>query len=344
MVCPMKQGPSFLPPISYEYPIEVLYRPWSWSLSAFMNIFLFIFISWLVWSMVKRRRAKKAQSKLVPFRKVVTQGDSVDEEKRAKVLVVGGMGRAGKALLEKLVDNSELETHVLDLYIPEADDREADVSSYTQCDPAGSEDIYIALQKMETVYVMSRLTLPSDDKGSPTAIPISDTAISNIIDGCRSCGVKRLVVVTEITHTLSKMAAEHEAGKKLKLTEQSVPEGSTALEQMVLEAATGSELHSCVVRAGLLYHRHGDRLKVDNAAPVNTKLLPTKTIPMVTVDHLAEVLCASAACMSGGVHQGQVFLACGTTPEEQGFTWKEVSGAGPAVEVDDSESRRVLKM
>lgn len=309
-----------------------------------MNIFLFVFVSWLVWSLVKRRRAQKAQSKLVPFRKVVTQYESSEDKKGAKVLVVGGMGRAGKALVEKLGEQSELETNVLDLYIPEADDREAHVSSYIQCDPTGSEDVYIALQGMETVYVMSLLTLPSDDKGTPPAVPISDNAVSNIIDGCRSCGVKQLVVVTEMTHTLSKMAAEHEAGKKLKLTEQSAPDGSTALEQTVLKAA-GSDLRTCVVQAGLLYHRHGDRrLEVDNAAPTNAKLYPTKTVPMVTVDHLAEVLFASAACMSSGVHQGQVFLACGTTPEEQGLTWRQVSGSGPAVEVDDSESRRVLKI
>ena len=309
-----------------------------------MNIFLLAFISWFAWSMLKRSRQKKVRSKLVPFRKVVTQRDSSDDRKGAKVLVVGGMGRAGRALVEKLGEDTELETTVLDLYIPETSHRETSVASYIQCDPNGAEDVYIALQGVSTVYVMPLLSMPSEDKEAPPAIPTSDTAISNIIDGCRSCGVKQLVVVTEMAHMLSKLAAEHKASNIVKVTELSVPGGSTALEQMVIEAA-GSNMLTCVVWAGLLYRCHSDgKLEVEDEAQVSAKLHPTRTVPMVTAEHLAEVLVASAACLSSGMHLGQVFLACETTSEEQGLTLQQLSDSGPAVEVDDSETRRVLKI
>lgn len=309
-----------------------------------MNIFLLAFISWAAWSMLKRSRQKKARSKLVPFRKVVTQSDSSGDRKGAKVLVVGGMGRAGRALVEKLGEDNELETTVLDLYIPEESHRETSVTSYIQCDPSGAEDVYIALQGVTTVYVMPLLTVPSEDKEAPPAIPTSETAINNIIDGCRSCGIKQLVVVTEMTHTLSKLVAEHKASKVVKVTELSEPGGSTALERMVIEAA-GSNMHTCVVRAGLLYRCLSDgKLEIEDEAQVSAKLHFIRTVPMVTAEHLAEVLVASAACLSSGTHQGQVFLACETTSEEQGLTLQQLSDSGPAVEVDDSETRRVLKI
>lgn len=310
-----------------------------------MNIFLLAFFSWVAWSMLKRARQKKAQSKLVPFRKVVvTQRDSSGDRKGGKVLLVGGMGRAGRAVVEKLAEDCKLETSVLDLYIPDAGDREPSVASYVQCDPTSAEDVYVALQCVETVYVMSMLTLPGEGKGTPpSTIPISDTMMSNVIDGCCSCGVKQLVVVTEMTHTLSKLVAKHKTSSIVKVTEQSEEGGSTAQEQMVIEASAGN-LRTCIVRAGLLYCCHGDgRVEVEDEAQVSGKSYPTKTVPMVTAEHLAEVAVASAAVLSGGTHQGQVFLASETTSEEQGLAL-ETSDSGPAVAVNNSETKRLLKI
>ena len=312
-----------------------------------MNIFLLAFLSWVAWSMLKRARRKKAQSKLVPFREVVvTQRDSSGDRKGGKVLLVGGLGRAGKAVVEKLGEDCTLEMSVLDLYIPEAGEREPSVASYVQCDPTSAEDTYIALRGVETVYVMSTLSLPGEDKRTaPPTIPISDTMMSNIIDGCCSCGVKQLVVVTEMTHTLSKLVAEHKTSSIVKVTEQSEGGGSTAQEQMVIEAS-GDNLRTCIVRAGLLYCCHGDgRVEVEDEAQVSGKSYPTKTVPMVTAEHLAEVVVASAAVLSGGTHQGQVFLASEMTSEEQGLALQEqTSDSGPAVVVDNSETKKLLKI
>lgn len=312
-----------------------------------MNIFLLAFLSWVAWSMLKRARQKRGQSKLVPFREVaVSQRDSSGDRKGGKVLLVGGMGRAGRAVAEKLGEDCKLETSVLDLYIPESGERESSVASYVQCDPTSAEDMYIALQGVETVYVMSMLTLPGEGKGTaPPAIPISDTMMRNIIDGCSSCGVKQLVVVTEMTHTLSKLVAKHKTSSIVKVTEQSEAGGSTAQEQMVI-GAPGDNLRTCIVRAGLLCCCHGDgRVEIEDEAQVSGKSYPTKTVPMVTAEHLAEVVVASAAVLSGGTQHGQVFLASEMTSEEQGLAWQEqTSDSGPDVVVDNSETKRLLKI
>lgn len=297
--------------------------------------------------MLKRARQKRAQSKLVPFREVaVSQRDSSGDRKGGKVLLVGGMGRAGRAVAEKLGEDCKLETSVLDLYIPESGERESSVASYVQCDPTSAEDMYIALQGVETVYVMSMLSLPGEGKGTaPPAIPISDTMMRNIIDGCSSCGVKQLVVVTEMTHTLSKLVAKHKTSSIVKVTEQSEAGGSTAQEQMVI-GAPGDNLRTCIVRAGLLCCCHGDgRVEIEDEAQVSGKPYPTKTVPMVTAEHLAEVVVASAAVLSGGTQHGQVFLASEMTSEEQGLAWQEqTSDSGPDVVVDNSETKRLLKI
>lgn len=313
-------------------------------MSTFMNVFLLAFLSWVAWSMLKRARQRKAQSKLVPFRKVITQREARSDREGGKVLVVGGMGRAGRALLEKLGENCQLEANVLDLYIPELDHRETSVACYIQCDPANAEDVSIALQGVETVYVMPQLSLLEEDRSTPPTIPISDTAISNIIDGCRSCGAKQLVLVTDVAHTVAKLAADQKTSTVVKVTEQSEAGGSTAEEQLAIRA-DGSDLRTCVVRAGLLYRRHGDgRVEAEDEAQVSGRPHPTRSVPMVTAEHLAEVVAAAAACLSGGTHEGQVFLACETTSEEQGILLQETSDRGPAVEVDSSETKRVLKI
>ena len=163
MGCPMKQNSLFNGIWGSNYPFESLHRPWSWSLSTFMNVFLAFFLLWIGWKMIRRNRNKK-DTKLVPLR----YEELNVVEGKPKALVIGGRSISGKAVLEEINNKGQMNSVSLDLHIPTRSFRDPFVSSYFQCDPGNKEDLMIALQNSDTVFVTqhpvsyTHLTLPTN--------------------------------------------------------------------------------------------------------------------------------------------------------------------------------------
>lgn len=355
MVCPVMQRQSLGPQLT-NLPFEELYRPWSWSLSSIVNIVVVVLLMFFGWKMLKKGRGGKEAKRIVPLR--IEDKESGNSESK-KVLIIGGSSIGGSALVSRLAEEGTVSIDCLDLFIPADKWKFTFVSRYIQCDPKNKEDLMIALRDVETVYVMPTLTIPDEDERSPEHyIPISEEAVMNIVDCCSSIeAVSHLVVVTNASDTAR---AVNDGGK---VTEMSCPDGSSEVEETVLDA-DGEELKTCVVRSAIVYTSLGDTSDID----IETHELcgnrdPKWRFPLVSGRHLAEVVLRAKNQSSEG-ESGRLYIAYEKTASgkeyedlylsnmQSSLRLKDlqqlmVSGKRKAriqFEIDDSETRQLLKL
>ena len=113
-----------------DYPYGSLYRPWSWGLASFSNLFLFVILGAVALTFYKRWKAGKGKSS-VSYRKVdVNELDTAAVKGKATVLVTGGNGVLGKTIVKYLLQDGGYKVHSLDLWIPDEGDRNLEVCSY----------------------------------------------------------------------------------------------------------------------------------------------------------------------------------------------------------------------
>ena len=189
-----------------EVPYESLYRPWSWVLSSFLNLFIFILIALILLVLYKRRRSSsRLCGPKVSYRKVDVL--KADESKSGKIraVVTGGNGSMGGAIVRRLVEDGAYEVHSLDLCIPDEEERDPRVSSYIQTDVTSLEDLEIAFRGAAVVFHAARVSANLHTAGS-AILNANTTGTERVIAACKRCGVKRLI------YSSSALAALREQG------------------------------------------------------------------------------------------------------------------------------------
>ena len=350
MVCPVMQGRNFAPRLT-DIPFEELYRPWSWSLSSCVNILLFALLLFVGWKMVKRSRARKADTRLVPLS--VKDNGNERKTKSSKVLVIGGLSISGSAVISKLAEEGMSVIYCLDLFIPANKWMLSSVSRYIQCDPKNKEDMLIALQEVDTVYVMPCLTLPNETDYSPEHyVPVGKESVLNVVDCCTTIGtVSHLVLVSSLMDTARVLGDGH------KVTEMSCPGGSTQAEKSAL-AANSEDLKTCVVRSAIAFAPLGDEdIDIEPDELCNNRN-PDRSFPLVSGGKLGDVVTGAVKRLTEG-HNGAIYLAYEKTADGREYgelclphleskrrSQLIVVKQKDLVEfdVDDSETRRVLRL
>ena len=262
MGCPFMDPPQEERTPTGDLPYEELYRPWSWALSTFCNVFLFASLFLLLYFMaVRSRRAKGQSGPKVSFRTVTVKEEAeveeeMDEEEKEKThaLVTGGNGCLGRALVKSLLEDGGYHVHSLDLRIPEEDRWDYGVYSYVQADLTCLEDAVLALKGMETVFhaaaVTPRVGLTKEDYYSVNLV-----GTENVLEACRQCGVRRLVYTSSATvvdkkdGSCSDTTGEGHGNVSDPLFAYA---GSKAAAEKVVREANGSSLLTCALRPEFL--------------------------------------------------------------------------------------------
>ncbi len=204
MVCPMgNKGPA--KEAVSEYPYQSLYRPWSWALSSFFNIFLFMAMVGLLYFIYKKR--KNATRSYVTYRsRVIRQRDErTDDGKKKKVaLVTGGNGTLGKQLVRTLTEDGGYEVHSLDLLLPEEDNINNDVYTYIQTNILNKNDLLIAFKNVDAVFHCAGLVPNTVLHNDNEYYTINYEGTKAVVDACIECGVKRLIYTSSASVTLPK--------------------------------------------------------------------------------------------------------------------------------------------
>ena len=260
MVCPMlnRRPPPERP---VDYPYESLYRPLSWILASFSNLFLFAILgAAVVFVFYKRWKAGKGKN-TVSYRKVeVKKRDSAVQGKDT-VVVTGGNGCLGRRIVKYLLQDGGYEVHSLDLWIPGEDDRNLEVCSYIQADITNLDELNIALREasgVDAVFHVAGIVPHRVGFSSADYHRINTTGTENVIKACHECGVQRLIYTSSVTVVLSKDPTQVVDG-----ADESYPYpdnplnayvASKAAAEKLVRAANGkSGLLTCVLRPGGLY-------------------------------------------------------------------------------------------
>ena len=266
MVCPMlnRRPPPERP---VDYPYESLYRPWSWVLASFSNLFLFAILGAMVFVFYKRWKAGKGKN-TVSYRKVEVKKRDTEIEGKVNVVVTGGNGYVGRRIVKYLLQDGGYEVHSLDLWIPDEKDRNLEVCSYIQADVTNLDDLNIALREasgVEAVFHVAGIVPHRVGFSSADYHRINTTGTENVIKACHECGAKRLIFTSIVTVVLSKDPTQVVDG-----ADESYPYPDNPLNAFVaskgaaeklVRAANGKNgLLTCVLRPGVLYGGSGNPL------------------------------------------------------------------------------------
>lgn len=217
-----------------EYPYEHLYRPWSWALSSFSNIF--IFLSLLILLIVCLRRRRSSKHKKVHYRKLTVR-DVSKEDSSGKVctLVTGGNGCLGKALIKALVEDGSYLVYSTDLTIPSEDRQHPGVCGYLQMNLLDTEELAIAMRDIrpQVVFHMAGL-MPRVDISDSDLYQVNEMGTRNIIEACKCNGVSRLLYTSTADVLMSS-----DPNQVLDEVDESTP-----LPDSPLNAYTGSKMNA----------------------------------------------------------------------------------------------------
>ena len=249
MVCPVfERKPQIQRPT--EYPFEPLYRPWSWLLSSFSNVAIFAVLFLIVYVIIKRRRS--GQRKKTVYRKVVVKTE--EENEKVRVLVTGGSGCLGRALVKSLLQDGGYTVYSMDLTIPEENRRNPEVSAYLQLDVRDYEELEIALQEIipEVVFHVAGL-IPRLGVRDADLFAVNETGTKNVVEACKCVGVSRLIYTSTTDVVMSK-----DPNQVLDLADETTPLPCDPLdpythskmnaENTVLGANGSGNLLTCAVR------------------------------------------------------------------------------------------------
>ena len=242
--------------IATEYPYESLYRPWSWILSSFFNIFLLMVLVGIAYFYYRRRKSLKRN--FVTYRTVKGKNHVETKGNKKVALVTGGNGRLGSELVRALVDNGGYLVHSLDLLLPEEENRDERVCTYIQADINNQEDISIAFKGVDVVFHCASLVPKSIRFTSSDFHYVNVEGTKNVLNASTECGVKRFIYTSSATVNLCK-----DPNKISENCDESCPIPSDPLnpyvaskgiaDQLVRDANGKKNLQTCVLRlTGLL--------------------------------------------------------------------------------------------
>jgi len=250
-----------------DYPYESLYRPWSWVLASFSNLFLFAVLGAVAFVLYKRWKNRKGKS-TVSYRKVEVNKRDAGVEGNVNVVVTGGNGYVGKRIVKYLLQDGGYKVHSLDLWIPDEEDRNLEVCSYIQADITNLDDLILALREslgVDAVFHVAGIVPHRVGFSSADFHRINTTGTENVIKACHKCGVKRLIFTSIVTVVLSSDPTQVVDG-----ADESYPYPDSPLNAFVaskgaaeklVRAANGKNgLLTCVLRPGVLYGGSGNPL------------------------------------------------------------------------------------
>lgn len=254
MVCPIKDQINRQKlDTAAEYPYESLYRPWSWALSSFSNLFLFAFV-FIVAYMLYRRRKQSGSKATVSHRRVAVREG---EEGKVNVLVTGAGGCMGRHVVDCLLKDGGYNVHCLDLHIPLEHERNGEVCSYVQTDICVYDDLTISLRGMEAVFHTAD-TSPQDGRRDFNHFNVTGT--ENIIKACKECNVKRLIFTSTAAVVVGQNWKSENVDETTPYPERPLNvylRSKATSERLVLEASVKDGLVTCAMRpAAILCGAH----------------------------------------------------------------------------------------
>ena len=187
-----------------DVPYERLYRPWSWVLSSFSNVLIFILLILVLLVIVYKRRLSSARRRgpKVSHRRVNVLKTVEGTTGKIRAVVTGGNGSIGSAIVKCLIDDGGYEVHSLDLLIPDEEDRDPRVSSYIQTDVTSQEDLEISFKGAEVVFHAASASMNLHTPNS-ALMHTNTTGTERVIAACKQCGVKRLIYTSSSLVALS---------------------------------------------------------------------------------------------------------------------------------------------
>ena len=293
MVCPMLERANQQKiERPTQYPYEPLYRPWSWALSSFGNLFLLAAIVFVGYALSRRRRKarKDGRAPSVSYRRVE---QSVGGEERDDVLVLGAETGFGRQLVKSLISNCGYNVHCLSSYIPYEEDRLQSVCSYIQADICCYDDMLLCTRGMKAVFHAGNLAPQHSFATGVDLCHHNVTGTENVIRVCRETGVKRLVhtssAVAVVGNNWNQENADEttpypKSGKNVYLA------SLASAEQHVLNSNGRDGLATCVLRLAPVIWTEDD--------PLIDSLL---SLSMVVVDgstHSVTTVCPEAAAQA----------------------------------------------
>lgn len=259
MVCPMlnRRPPPDRP---VEYPYESLYRPLSWVLASFGNLFLFATLGAIIFVFYKRWKASK-RKRTVSYRKVEVNKTDSGANGKVNAVVTGGNGYLGKRIIKYLLQDGGYNVHSLDLWIPDEKDHNFEVCSYIQSDITDLDELTIAMKELsgvEVVFHVASLIPHKIGFSSADYHRINTTGTENVIKVCQECGVKRLIYTSSVSVVLSKDRTQVVDGADETYPLPDKPlnayvASKGAAEKLVRAANGKNGLLTCVLRPGALY-------------------------------------------------------------------------------------------
>ena len=257
MVCPIKDQINRKNlDTATEYPYESLYRPWSWVLSSFSNLFLFAFV-FIIAYILYRKRKRSGDKATVSYRRVVVREG---EEGKVNVLVTGAGGCMGTHLVDCLLKDGGYNVHCLDLHIPLEHERNGEVCSYTQTDICSYDDLQISVRGMQAVFHTADISPQDGFVKKKDFHYFNVTGTENIIKACKECNVKRLIYTSTATVVVGQNWKSENVDESTPYPERPLNvylHTKAISERLVLEAGAKDGLLSCAMRpAAVLFSVH----------------------------------------------------------------------------------------
>ena len=243
-----------------QYPFEDLYRPWSWLLSSFGNIFILLFLLILCYALFRRSRSKRRTIGKTPYRSVKGRSNETTGVDKVKVLVTGGGGSFGQRLIENLVEDGGYEVHCLDLFIPDEDLRSPGVTSFISVDLTDQQALEIALKEIEVTAVFHVAALiPKVGVQDSDLYRVNKNGTQSLLDICKKLNVRRFIYTSTCDVLMSK-----DNNEVLNDVDETWPPPRKSLnaycgskkeaEEMVIKSNGEKGMVTCSLRCAILGH------------------------------------------------------------------------------------------
>lgn len=145
------------------------------------------------------------QRKQVTYDRVVTELEANTSNDKVTVLVTGGRGVLGRALIKSLVQDGGYDVHCLDLCLPDANSRVSGVSSYIATDITNKDQFKQAVRdtKPKAVFHTAAL-LPRIEFSTSNIRRVNFEGTKNVVSTCKELGVHRLIYTSSISVYMDK--------------------------------------------------------------------------------------------------------------------------------------------
>lgn len=245
--------------VTSEYPYMSLYRPWSWILSSFFNIFLFAVILGVLYLLYKSRKNKRGQKRAVTYRTVQMQESTTEKANQVSALVTGGNGALGREIVKSLLADGSYSVQSLDILLPEEQDRIEDVRTYIQADVTSYEDLCIAFRGVDVVFHCVGLTPASLRHTKEDYYQVNVIGTENVIKACMECGVKRMLYTSSASVTLSKnpkvSSCDADESRQIPSDPLNIYIATKGKADQLVRAANGKDgFRTCVLRPNAFLH------------------------------------------------------------------------------------------